>query len=232
MSKSWPILCAIATLSLVTPALADTRPVVVELFTSQGCSSCPPADAVLRDLATKPNVIALGFHVDYWDRLGWKDPLSAPGATERQNAYAAQFRSREIYTPQIVVDGEKALVGSRRDEVFSAVSQAQPENAAPVSFAADNRSVSIGAGKGSGTVTLVRFARSRTTTIKAGENAGRSLVDANGVIAIARLGAWNGASITIPIDPPEPDQGIAVLVQATSGKMLGAAITQGNDKKT
>jgi hypothetical protein len=217
---------------LAPSALADTRPVVVELFTSQGCSSCPPADAVLRELATKPNVIALGFHVDYWDRLGWKDPLSAPGATERQNAYAAQFGSREIYTPQIVIDGEKAIVGSRHDEVFSAVGQAQPRNAAPVSFAADRRSVSIGAGDGSGTVTLVRFARSRTTTIKAGENAGRSLVDANGVIAIQKLGNWNGASITFPIDPPDPDQGSAVLVQAASGRMLGAAIAERSDKKT
>jgi hypothetical protein len=226
MSRTWQILCAAAALLLAAPALADTRPVVVELFTSQGCSSCPPADAVLAELARKPTVIALGFHVDYWDKLGWKDPLSAPGATQRQNSYAAQFGSREVYTPQIVVDGEKPLIGSRRDEVLAAINQADPQAIAPVVFAADGRSVTIGTGAGEGTVTLVRFVRSRATAIRAGENAGRSIVDANGVIAFSRLGTWNGSSTTFSVDPPDANQGIAVLVQATSGKILGAAMVQ------
>ena len=226
MSKTWQILCAAAALSVATPALAATRPVVIELFTSQGCSSCPPADALLAELATNPNVIALGFHVDYWDKLGWKDTLSAPGATERQNTYAEQFGSREVYTPQIVVDGEKPLIGSRRDEVLATIGQTHPQVAAPVSFATDRRSVAVGTGTGDGTVTLVRFVRSRATAIRAGENAGRNLVDANGVIALTNLGTWNGASATFPIDPPDSGQGIAVLVQSRSGKILGAAMIQ------
>src|SRR5271170_5992611 len=98
-----------ASLLTIFPALADNRPVVVELFTSQGCSSCPPADAVLAELATRKDVLALGFHVDYWNGLGWRDPLSGPGSTARQNDYAAQFGRRGIYTPRIVVDGQRQL---------------------------------------------------------------------------------------------------------------------------
>ena len=114
MLKTTRILFAAAFALLALPAAADTRPIVVELFTSQGCSSCPPADAVLAELTGRPDILALGFHVDYWDRLGWKDPLSAPGSTTRQKDYAAQFGGHEIYTPQIVVDGERQVVGSRR----------------------------------------------------------------------------------------------------------------------
>src|SRR5271170_2270724 len=106
-----------ASLLTIFPALAETRPVVVELFTSQGCSSCPPADAVLAELAPRKDVLALGFHVDYWNSLGWKDPLSTQGATQRQHDYATQFGRREVYTPQVVVDGERQAVGSNRDAV-------------------------------------------------------------------------------------------------------------------
>src|SRR5579863_8590310 len=84
-----------------TPARADPRPVVVELFTSQGCSSCPPADALLRELAPRPDVLALGYHISYWDRLGWKDPLSSEASTARQKAYAGRFNGGQVYTPQI-----------------------------------------------------------------------------------------------------------------------------------
>src|SRR5712691_6056213 len=92
-----------------TPAVADPRPVVVELFTSQGCSSCPPADALLGELARRKDVIALGFHISYWDRLGWKDPFSSPQSTERQRAYARSFEG-QVYTPQLIVDGAREMV--------------------------------------------------------------------------------------------------------------------------
>src|SRR5579863_6180669 len=97
-----------------TPAGAAPRPVVVELFTSQGCSSCPPADALLAELAKQDGVIALGFHISYWNGLGWKDPLSSEASTDRQKAYAGRFNGGQVYTPQIVVDGTAEMIGSDR----------------------------------------------------------------------------------------------------------------------
>jgi hypothetical protein len=216
-------LIAFAAIMLAPMAQAETRPVVVELFTSQGCSSCPPADAVLTELAARPDVIALGFHVDYWDRLGWKDPLSAPGSTERQNDYAARFGRREIYTPQLVVDGKRQLVGSHRAEVLLAVDQAKPEAAVQVTIAADGKSVAIGGGAGAGKVTLARFVKSRSTEIRRGENAGTQARDVNGVDQILTLGDWTGAPLGFAIDPPDAEHGLAVLVQAEDGTILGAA---------
>jgi hypothetical protein len=211
-----------ASLLWLDPAFAQSRPVVVELFTSQGCSSCPPADAVLAELATRKDVIALGFHVDYWDGLGWKDPLSAPGATARQNDYAVQFRRNEVYTPQIVVDGQRELVGSHREAVLRAVQEAQPQSIAPVTIAADGRSVSIGPGTGEGRILIVRYIRSRSDAIQRGENAGHLSHDVNGVEALRTAGEWKGQSINVPVEPLEPGHGIAVLVQGDDGRILGA----------
>jgi hypothetical protein len=218
-----------ASLLTTLPVLAENRPVVVELFTSQGCSSCPPADAVLAELATRKDVLALGFHVDYWDGLGWKDPLSAPGATARQNDYAAQFGRREIYTPQIVVDGQRELAGSHRDAVLRAVAQSQPLAVAPVAFAADGRSVSIGAGSGEGRILVVSFVRSRSTSVQRGENAGHTARDVNGVEAIKTAGEWTGQTVSLPIDPVDTGHGVAVLVQADDGRILGAGSLSGAD---
>ena len=159
-----PLTCALlGALGLVSAsASADTRPVVVELFTSQSCSSCPPADALLGELARRGDVVALGFHISYWDGLGWKDPFSSRSSTDRQRAYARLFGLGQIYTPQMVVDGAREMVGSDRDQVLAAVRDARPETIAPVTFAADHRSVAIGAGDGRGNVLLVQFAQNRT----------------------------------------------------------------------
>ena len=207
------------------PASADQRPVVIELFTSQGCSSCPPADALLGELARRSDVVALGFHISYWDSPGWKDPLSNQGSTDRQKAYARGFGGR-VYTPQMVVDGTREMIGSDRAAALTAlgkVREARPEASAPVSFAADRRSVAIGGGVGNGEVVLVRFVRHRTTDVVAGENAGRVLRDANGVRELTTLGAWDGSALSFPIEPPGADEGLTVLVQAPDGHMLGAA---------
>jgi hypothetical protein len=209
-----------------TAASADPRPIVVELFTSQGCSSCPPADALLGELAQRGDVLALGFHISYWDRLGWKDPLSNEGSTDRQKAYARSFGGR-IYTPQIVVDGTTEMVGSDRAAVSAALREARPEPTAPVIFAVDRRSVAIGPGDGNGEVVLVRFVRHRMTPVAQGENAGRVLADANGVSALAALGVWHGAMLRFTIEPPGAGEGLAVLVQAPDGHMLGAAMVLG-----
>src|SRR4051794_38182710 len=180
---------------------AETRPVVVELFTSQSCSSCPPADALLRELAGRADVIALGFHISYWDRLGWKDPLSNEASTDRQKRYARRLSGR-VYTPQIVIEGTDEMIGSDRASVAASLRQNRPEAIAAVNFAADRASVAIGSGAGGGEVLLVRFVRSRVTEIAGGENAGRTLRDANGVTAVTRLGEWDGSARRYRIDPP------------------------------
>jgi hypothetical protein len=206
-----------------SPGSADSRPIVVELFTSQGCSSCPPADKLLSELARRGDVLALGFHISYWDNLGWKDPLSSPASTDRQKAYARRLSGGQVYTPQIVVDGTREMIGSHREEVFAALREAQPASSATVKFSADRRSVTIGPGNGAGEVLLARFAQRRATQVGAGENAGRMLEDANGVETLTTLGPWTGATAAFPIVPPEPGKGIAILVQAADGHILGAA---------
>ena len=211
-----------------TPANADPRPVVVELFTSQGCSSCPPADALLGELARRRDVLPLGFHISYWDSLGWKDPLSSPGSTERQKAYARRFTDGRVYTPQIVVDGTSEMVGSDRDAVMDALRGVRPAAIAPVSFADDRRSVAIGGGIGKGEIVLVRFVQRRTTNVGAGENTGRIANDFNGVESLTTLGAWDGSEQRFPIEPPAAGEGLAVLVQAPDGHMLGAAMVLGS----
>jgi hypothetical protein len=210
------------------PAVAEPRPVVVELFTSHGCSSCPPADALLGELARRDGVLALGFHISYWDNLGWKDPLSSPASTERQKSYARHFTDGRVYTPQIVVDGTDEMVGSDREAVLATLMKARPAAVAPVSFATDRRSVAIGAGVGKGEVVLVRFARHRTTHVGAGENTGRIADDFNGVETLSPLGSWDGSRVEFTVEPPEPGEGLAVLVQAPDGRMLGAAMVPGS----
>ena len=229
------VACAAVLLSLglvlaASPAQAEARPTLVELFTSQGCSSCPPADALLGELATRNDVIALGFHISYWDSLGWKDPFSSPQSTERQRAYARLLEG-QVYTPQLVVDGTREMVGSRREEVMAALREAAHEAIAPVAFAADRRSVTIGhaaTAGGTGQVILVRFVQRRTTHVGAGENARRTTEDTNGVEALATLGPWQGQEVGFAVEPPAAGEGIAVLVQAANGKMLGAAVLLGS----
>lgn len=200
---------------------AETRPTVVELFTSQGCSSCPPADALLDQLAHRDGVLALGYHVDYWDNLGWKDPFSSSDSTARQRAYAARFDHGRQFTPQIVVDGREDMVGSDRDAVMGAL-KTPPQAVAPIHFAADKSEVTIGAGTGKGIVLLIRFARHRTTKIGAGENARRTAEDANAVLSIEPRGEWTGSARSFPIPSVPAGEGVAVLVQAADGAILGA----------
>jgi hypothetical protein len=209
-----------------SPTAASTRPVVVELFTSQGCSSCPPADSLLGELARNSDVVALGFHISYWDGLGWKDPFSSQSSTDRQRTYARLLEIGQVYTPQIIVDGSREMVGSDRAKVLAALNDARAEAIAPVTFAADRRSVTIGAGDARGAVLLVRFAQESTTRVARGENARRTLQDANAVESLSSLGSWEGSPLRFAIEPPAAGEGIAVLVQAADGRMLGAAKLQ------
>jgi hypothetical protein len=207
-------------------ALAAERPVVVELFTSQGCSSCPPADAYLRDLSKdRSDVLPLAFHVTYWDRLGWKDPFSLEAATQRQDLYGRRFGDGS-YTPEIVVDGAAGMVGSRRGDVGAAIERAKRNSrtAAAISVTKTGQQVSIqvGAGSGSGRILLIGFDHEHTTAIGRGENSGRTLTEANIVRSIRPVGQWSGASLRINEQFPE-GQDVAVVLEAPDGQIVGAA---------
>jgi hypothetical protein len=192
--------------------------------TSQGCSSCPPADAFLTDLARRRrDVLPLAFHVTYWDYLGWKDPYSLDAATARQREYARHLGDDGVYTPQMVVDGAKGFVGSSRVEGLSAIAGAARKQV-PVSVARDAESllIMVGAGVGKAQVLLVGFDPTHETPVGRGENSGHTLVESNVVRSLTPIGAWSGSAVTLRQTPPAGD-GFAVLLQAEDGHILGAA---------
>jgi hypothetical protein len=207
-------------------AQAAERPVVVELFTSQGCSSCPPANAYLNEMVRdRRDVLALGFHVTYWDRLGWKDPFSLEAATERQGHYGQRFGDGS-YTPEIVVDGLSSHVGSDRGEVGSAIEQAkrQSQTAATVDLKNDGKqlTIEVGSGNGSGRVLLIGFDHGHQTVIRRGENGGRTFQESNVVRSIRSVGNWNGAPLHVTETLPE-GQDAAVILEAPDGRIVGAS---------
>lgn len=217
------------------PVSAEERPFVVELFTSQGCSSCPPADAFLGELAQRPNVIALAFHVDYWDRLGWRDPFSDPEATERQKRYAQALGLRTIYTPQMVIDGAIDAVGSDRARVSAALRT--PKSGLPLRLELQGQDLTIAIGPGPdaepAAVMAFAYRRQARTAVARGENSGRTLLDYNVVRARFDLGPWTGPaqSYRLAVDAlPADATDIAVLVQrARQGAVLGAATARIRD---
>ena len=206
-------------------ALAAERPVVVELFTSRGCNSCPPANAYLNELSKqRRDVLALAFHVTYWDRLGWKDPFSLEAATRRQDVYGRRFGDGS-YTPEIVVDGAASMVGSARAEVNSAIENARRNSrtAASVSVTKNGEQVAIevGAGSGSGNILLIGFDHEHTTAIGRGENSGRTLFEANVVRSMRTVGQWSGTAMRINERFPE-GQDVAVVLEGPDGRIIGA----------
>jgi hypothetical protein len=220
------LLVSLGFVALLSTAIAAERPVVVELFTSQGCSSCPPADAYLIELSKgRRDVLPLAFHVTYWDQLGWKDPFSLPSATERQSQYGRRFGDGS-YTPEIVVDGAAGMVGSHRSAVASAIERAKRESvtAAAVSVTRNGKLVSIevGSGSGNGRVLLIGFDREHTTPIGRGENGGRTLTEANIVRSIRPVGQWSGSPLKISEQFPE-GQDVAVVLEAPNGQVIGAS---------
>ncbi|WP_104492845.1 DUF1223 domain-containing protein [Paracoccus denitrificans] len=173
-------------------------PVVVELFTSQGCSSCPPADELLADLADREDVLALSWHVDYWDYLGWADEFARPEFTRRQQTYAHQTGERAIYTPQIIVGGTDTLIALRPAELMGLL-QTQMARPAPVMVSSsqgkDGYRIELtprGAISGRVAIILVRYAPQRHMAIKAGENRGMALEYRNVVLAVERIAEWDG----------------------------------------
>ena len=224
-------------LAVVASAQAATDgrpPVVVELFTSQGCSSCPPADEFLSELAMRPDVIALSLHVDYWDYIGWKDPYGSPMITKRQRRYAAALGLPYVFTPQIIVDGGKSMVGSDRGAVETAIAAARArQRTVDVSFRPDGGGVVvIAAGKApaaGATVWQAIYDEERETEVKRGENAGRTIRNVNVVRSFERLGTWTGERLEIPLSlgnaAARGRYGCVVFVQeGRSGPIIGAAV--------
>jgi len=215
--------------SWVTGALAEPRPVVVELFTSQGCSSCPPADAYLGRLSARRDVIALAYHVDYWDDLGWRDRFALSESVTRQKAYARTLHRASVYTPQLVLDG-------RSDEVAvdgAAVAQAVSEESegVPVRISLREGQVVIDVGgytrSPKSDVLLVAYLRHAVSPVGRGENAGRTLEEFNIVRGILRLGSWQGEPRSYYVmgsKLPEDATDVAVVIQSSGqGAIVGSA---------
>jgi hypothetical protein len=201
------------------------RPVVVELFTSQGCSSCPPADALLTELARNPNILPLAFHVTYWNNLGWRDPFSLEAATDRQRAYQRSLHTDTIYTPQMVIEGQADIVGSDRASVATAIAHATISDPAKLTTktSAQGLQVDIGAGQGEARILLIGYDSQHKTSVARGENAGQNLSETNIVRSLVVLGNWKGQAISLSSPAPTSERA-AVLLQAPNGHILGAAI--------
>ena len=219
-------------------ASQNVQPTVVELFTSQGCYSCPPAEEFLGELAVEKTLLALEFHVDYWDDLvygsagKWKDAFSKRAYTDRQTGYNMRIRKRpNVYTPQMVIDGHLEAVGSRRLAVLSRIRAAEkargPRLAVDVSVDAESGATVRLAGTGAkpAGVWLVRFLRERRTEVLSGENKGKSLLSRNIVTELRRIGDWRGRDATITVSDfvLKEGEGCAVLVQDDHGPIVGAA---------
>jgi len=222
-------LALFAPLAAFPGAAAAKPPVVVELYTAQGCASCGEANAHVAKLADKPGVLALTFSVDYWDYLGWADTFAKPEFAARQKAYVTRLSLREPYTPQVVVDGTAQVAGTKAAKVDKLVADAgKGRHAAPdVHFVGAGR-VYVGsapAPKGGGEVWLIRYdPREQEVAVKTGDNKGQTLPERNVVRELTRLGAWRGKPVAFHL-PAASDDGLktVVLVQAGHGGRVIAA---------
>ena len=210
---------------------APEGPWAIELFTSQGCSSCPPADKMLGRLAQRPDIVALSFHITYWDYIGWKDPFASAAATERQRAYAQALNQRNVYTPEMVFDGQAHDTGTRSGDVDQIIARLRARNApraTPKLERTGDGSLAIRLDAATlekpADITLAVYDRRHSTPVRRGENGGATLENFNVVRRVEKVGSWNGkeATFTVAADRIAPGQGIAVLVQgADHGPMLG-----------
>jgi len=218
-----------AMLCCVSVTSAQPRPVVLELFTSEGCSSCPPADAYVGKLSARSDVLALSFHVDYWDDLGWRDRFALPQSAARQSTYARNLGRSSVYTPQLVVDGREDNVGSAATAIARALSEKRDGTPVRVSLRDAEVLVELGAypNASSSEVVLIAYLRHAVSVIGRGENAGRTLEEFNIVRAIRTLGSWKGQaqSFNVSVSSLPPDAtDVAVLVQPFGqAPIIGAA---------
>lgn len=219
---------ALTLLAGVGRAADAAHPTVVELFQSQGCSSCPPANANVIALSTRPDILALSFQVTYWDQLGWKDTFGSPQYTARQWDYARALRHDNVWTPQVVVNGRTDVVGIQKGEILTAIARADRGPSGPLVTVAGGRVTITGAAPaaaGASAVWLVRYDPNIVQVpIARGENGGRTLPHKNVVRSLSRLGDWSGPAKSFPL--PKPDaSGLqsAILVQAGPGGPILAA---------
>ncbi len=221
----------IATLVLAagSPAVAKS-PVVVELFTSQGCSSCLDANSLIQDLGDQAGVIGLTFAVDYWDYLGWSDSLAKPSFTERQKAYMRRLGAGQVYTPQVVVGGAAQTAGTKRDKVDRLIASAKRRpQVSPRLSVGNSKRLSVGLGpvpKGGAEVWLISYeSEPQTTDVKHGENRGKSVTYGHAVRDLVRLGSWRGKAKTFALPKTEED-GLErlVLVQGKGGGRILASL--------
>lgn len=220
-------------------ASADRPAAVIELFTSQGCANCPPADTFLGELAREDDLVALSYPVDYWDYLGWKDTAAKPEFTARQKAYAHRRGDHDVFTPQVVINGRARLVGSDRDGIRHEIAEAEERRhdldvGLEVEAARDVLRVRLPDGTSTepihATIWLVRYERERAVTIGRGENAGRTVTYTHLVKSLQPIGMWKGKAVTIELPRAEgesdPNFGCAVLLQVDReglpGRILGA----------
>lgn len=225
------------------PAQAAGAPVLVELFTSQGCSSCPSADAFLKELAGQPDILALSFHVDYWDRLGWRDPFASAWNTRRQYAYREALGQPYVFTPQMVIDGTGQAVGSDRAAVGRLIDRHRHDTAAVVvgleRATSDQAAGDVVPGAArlvlpakpglAGRLTLFGYDREHGTEVRAGENTGRRLLNTNVVTLVEDWGPWSGEPVDRirPLPDPKPGRSYALVLVQEGGtpatRVLGAA---------
>ncbi|PBB16243.1 DUF1223 domain-containing protein [Mesorhizobium sp. WSM4313] len=209
-----------------TMGAATAQPLtVVELFTSQGCSSCPPANANLIKVKDQPGVLALSFNVTYWDYLGWKDTFGRKEFTERQVTYEPSLGRDGPFTPQVVVNGRSDGVGAAPGEIQSLIAKGGRTQGPELSLGQGKVSISAGnAPGGRADIWLVRYTRGVVEVpVARGENTGRTLPHANVVHALTKLGSWNGAATTLPLPAATGGLSTAVLVQAPGGGPILAA---------
>ena len=227
---------ALFALALALPAGAERAgrdgagPVVVELYTSQGCSACPSADRILARLAEREDVLPLALHVDYWDYIGWEDAFADPAYTKRQKAYAHAAGERMIYTPQMVVQGEHRVVGTRPKALRHAIrSEAGRGGGVELDVSRQGGALRVQASATAPfdpplVVQLVRYEPRRTVAITRGENAGHTLDYANVVTAWDRVGTWDGRGpLSLRLDAPGDEPAAVILQEPGPGPILAAA---------
>ena len=226
-------------LALALPFAAEAKPrakpspvgppVVVELYTAQGCASCGEANSFVGKLADRPGVLPLTFSVDYWDYLGWADTFAKPEFADRQKAYVAKLSLREPYTPQVVVDGQAQASGAKPDRVDRLVGDATKAPRDPPDIQFSGARVYVGsarAPKGGGEVWLIRYdPRAQDVAVKSGDNKGQVIAEKNVVREVTRLGTWRGKPVAFRL-PAGADEGLKTLVLVQGGhggRVIGAA---------